>query len=437
MARALAAAAISVVALPVVATVAIGAGFSSAPAGATNNALSCAPGTIYNLTTSGGFYALNTSTSADTPAAPPSVGAGEQSPNGLAISSDGGTVFAVDQFNTGTSGSSDTTTVDMENVATASIQTFTNMPATGIGSEDVIAGGVDPVNGDYYYGGWNGPQTEFILFSFNPTTHTAAEAGTITPANGGAWGSGDLAFDGSGNLYVLAGTDTSGEILAVPGPIPTSGTAALTNKVLGSFSGSGSIDGVAFAADGTLYAEDLSGDFYAINPNTGAVTTLAHQTGISNPDDLGSCAYNGSLKVEKDIVGRVGASDQFTVSIAQGATTLSTGTTSGTGTGTQTGGSEIAGPVVGIPTTQYTISETGASGANLANYASSYNCLNGTSSFASGSGTSALLPAFPAASSATGAQIVCTFTNTPASISLTKTPSPTSVSSAGQLVTYT
>jgi hypothetical protein len=339
VARALTAAAISVVALPVVATVAIGAGFASAPAGAANNPLSCAPGTIYNLTTSGGFYALNTSTSADTPAAPPTLGAGEQSPNGLAISSDGGTVFATDQFNTGTGSGSDTTTVDMENVQTASSQTFTNMPATNIARNDVVAGGIDPVNGDYYYGGWNDAATTFYLFAFNPTTHTAAEAGTVTPANGGTWGSGDLAFDGSGNLYVLAGTTASGEILTIPGPIPTSGTAALTNKVLGSFSGSGSIDGVAFAADGTLYAEDLSGDFYAINPNTGAVTTLAHQTGVSNPDDLGSCAYNGSLKLEKNVVGRVGANDQFTVSIAQGSTTLSTGTTSGTGTGTQTGGS--------------------------------------------------------------------------------------------------
>ena len=39
-------------------------------------------------------------------------------------------------------------------------------------------------------------------------------------------------------------------------------------------------------------------------------------------------------------------------------------------------------------------------------------------------------------SRSTGASLVCTFTNTPASIAVTKTPSPTSVTAAGQTITY-
>ena len=190
-----------------------------------------------------------------------------------------------------------------------------------------------------------------------------------------------------------------------------------------------------------LYAENgASGGLYEINPDTGAlVGSGVTQSGFSGtPIDLASCAYNGTLSLEKNIVGRVGTNDQFGLSITGGGITSgNTGVTSGGTTGLQTGSSEEAGPVVGIPGTVYSIAETAASGANLNNYSSTYSCSNLGTTF-SGTGTTATLPAFPAPAptSNSGAAVACTFTNTPASITIAKSASPTSVSAANQTIDY-
>ena len=174
-----------------------------------------------------------------------------------------------------------------------------------------------------------------------------------------------------------------------------------------------------------------------INPNTGVITDLGAMTGISGtPTDLASCTFNGSLEVQKNIVGRVAPTDQFTMTITGGGVTSgNSGTTRGFSTGIQTTPGSVAGPIVGIPGTTYTVAETAASGS-LTNYSTRWSCLDGSSPFSSGTGTSfnVVFPA-PITRSA-GASLVCTFTNTPASIAVTKTPSPTSVTAAGQTITY-
>ena len=117
-----------------------------------------------------------------------------------------------------------------------------------------------------------------------------------------------------------------------------------------------------------------------------------------------------------------------------GVSSGNTGTTSGSSTGVQTSPGEVAGPIVGLPGTTYNVVETAASGS-LTNYTTTWSCLNGSSTFSSGTGTS-ISVLFPAPSGSAGAALVCTFTNTPASISVTKTPSPTTVTAAGQTITY-
>jgi uncharacterized repeat protein (TIGR01451 family) len=431
--RVTAAVAVGALALPVISTLAtVGSGPATA-AGTPNPALSCSAGTIYNLMTNGNFYALNTATGANTAAAPSVLGpnVANNNDNALGISANGATAYSMDQTPSGGN-----LTLTITTIATNAVS---NLTVTAGGIAGNIAGGVDPANGNFYYGGWNSANTVFTAFSFNVTSHAVNEIGTITP-NEGALGSGDLAFDGLGNLYVLAGSGSTGFIEVVNATsIPaTSSTAALPFHTLSTLSGSGNLDGIAFAANGSLYAEDGSGDLFVINADTGAESKVATQTGNSGePVDLASCAFNGTLTLEKNIVGRVGTADQFALSVTGGGLSSgNTATTSGSTTGLQTAAGEIAGPVVGIPGTVYTIAETGASGANLANYTSSYNCANGTATFASGTGTSATLPAFPQPPGNTGAQVVCTFTNTPASIAVTKTPSPTTVSASGQTVAY-
>ena len=196
--------------LPLATAAAVVAGTGS-PAGAarTNPALTCSAGTIYNLMSNGNFYALNTTSGANTPAAPTTLGPSTSDDNALGISSNGQTAYSMTQSVTRS-----TVTLAVTTISTDAVADFT-VPAGSITNN--VAGGVDPVNNEFYYGGWNSADTIFYAYVFNGTTGT--EVGSITP--GGTQGSGDLAFDGLGDLYVLVGqrhdrTDRRGARVGAP-----------------------------------------------------------------------------------------------------------------------------------------------------------------------------------------------------------------------------
>ncbi len=404
---------------------------------AANPALTCATPTIYNINSDGDLYALNFNTAANTQATPSRIGGGSTTVNGLGMTADGLTTYSLDQTPT-----SNHTTIHVENIALGTNTDYTNQAATGLST--IIAGGVNPTNGFYYYGGWNSAGNQFILFAFDPTAHTSSEAGTITPpvVPGATYGNGDLTFDGAGNMTVLAGTSSStAKLLTVPGPVPTSGTGSLPSSVLATITAGSTQNyvGIAFAANSDLYVETAQGLLYLVNPNNGNISTPTTQTGFTGSlRDLASCTFNGSLAVQKNIVGRVAPTDQFTMTITGGGVSSgNTGTTSGSSTGVQTSPGSVAGPIVGRSGTTYSVAETAASGSgtSLSDYTTSWSCLNGSSAFSNGTGTTFTVP-FPNPTGSAGASIVCTFTNTPASISVTKTPSPTTVTAAGQTITY-
>ena len=411
-------------------------GSTAAVAPAANAPLSCSSPTIYNVSLVGNFYSLNFETLRNTFASPPDVGGGSLNVNAMGITPDGLTVYTANMTPSGGN-----TTVHVENVAAGTNADFARQPASNVNT--LIAGGFYPINGFYYYGGWNSANTELFLFAFDPSTHTAAAVGTITPPSGVRYTNGDLTFDGAGNMTVLAGSSSnSAQLLTVAAPVPTVGPGGrelpftvltTVNSILPE-----NYSGIAFAADSSLYVETVQKELLKINPNTGGVTDLGALTGINGtPTDLASCTFNGSLEVQKNIVGRVAPTDQFRMTITGGGVTSgNTGTTTGSSTGVQTTPGSVAGPIVGIPGTIYHVAETAASGS-LSNYSTTWSCLNGSSPFSGGTGTSFNV-VFPSPiTRSTGASLVCTFTNRPASIAVTKTPSPTSVTAAGQTITYT
>jgi uncharacterized repeat protein (TIGR01451 family) len=125
------------------------------------------------------------------------------------------------------------------------------------------------------------------------------------------------------------------------------------------------------------------------------------------------------LRLQKALPnGRFNAGDQFTLSIA-GTGGPASVTTTGAGN-TATGVATLNPGAVGA---SYTFSEAGASGANLANYATTYACTNalGGGQTPSGTGTTFNVTA------AVGDDLTCTFTNTrnaAADLRLSKTNTP-------------
>ena len=438
-----AAVALGAVSLPIVSILSAsvpGLGSALTSPAAAAPALSCVSPSMYNVDTSGTLYSLNVSSRVNTTVAT-NIGSGAV--NALAISADGTTAYTADMTVTG----GGTTTVTVANIVAATKQSFTNQTVTGTAS--IIAGGIDPINGNYYYGGFNSAGTMFRLYVFNSTAHTTSLVGTLTPnITGQTFSNGDLVFDASGNLIVLAGSNSNVAKLVAVTAATLAGASggALTFTILSTITSTTTENyvGIAFTANSTLYVETLQGELFSVDANSGVSTLLGNQTptGLALRD-LASCTFNGTLTAQKNIVGRAVPGDQFTLTITgNNITSGNTGTTSGNTTGLQ-GGAAVAGPVVGVPGASYTVTETGATNTstsqptNLGDYVTTYSCVNGATTVTSGSGTVATINPFPQSSGSSGAAVVCTFTNTPETLTITKATSTASYSAVGNTINYT
>jgi uncharacterized repeat protein (TIGR01451 family) len=259
---------------------------------------------------------------------------------------------------------------------------------------------------------------------------------------------GDLAFDGAGNLYLLSSDTANVAINIVHAPIPTTGSTSgvtLTSTLLAKFANTSRYNGIAFDNAGNLYVQDVTSSNVSqitkLNPNNGA--TVAGPTPLSSNAqaflnvDLGACSVNPTLVLQKNVTSRFSSGDQFGMSITGGGLSAgNTATTSGSATGLQ---SALVGPVIAQSGTTYTLSETGANGAYLGDYQTTYSCVdtaNGNAVVASGTAQSFTLP-FPVTVAASPA-VVCTFTNTALTpgIKVVKSASPSSFNKAGQTISY-
>ncbi|MET0933181.1 MAG: hypothetical protein ABWX56_05670 [Mycetocola sp.] len=117
------------------------------------------------------------------------------------------------------------------------------------------------------------------------------------------------------------------------------------------------------------------------------------------------------ITIQKNVTGRATVGDQFRLSLSLGATEIASATTTGSNTGLQTA---QVGPVNVTRGSVYTIAESIVSTATLNTYTTSYQCLRGTTTIATGTSISGpiTIPNEP------GAEIVCTFTNAPQAATL-------------------
>ncbi|WAC67245.1 hypothetical protein OVA14_05770 [Agrococcus sp. SL85] len=374
-------------------------------------AVSCTAGTIYSVLATGVVRQIVFGSG--TPAVTTFGGWNVNSTqvNSLGIGRDGTSMYALIRGTLGSAINADVTSILRYTVAAGWEVLPDTAYATG-NSANLIAGAVSLTTGEYFFGGphLSGGAWSFRLHKFDPATGASSFVGSIATGQS-VLSNGDMAFDAAGNLMLIqsnaAGT-TRFMVAADDLAAGTGGTLPADTAPAGSIGTA--INGIAYDGDATIFA----GDGTTVrrydtttwtqigSPATGVNTSVTAQS-----TDLAGCIAPVTITVQKQVVGRVAATDQFALSVREGSAgdVLATATTSGTATGLQA--QRIT--AVTVPTSaSYTIAETMASGT-AANYASSWACTSDGAPFGSGTGTTIGLttPAAP------GANVVCTFTNAP------------------------
>ncbi|MEI5672350.1 MULTISPECIES: DUF7507 domain-containing protein [unclassified Nocardioides] len=386
----------------------------SAPASASVPAYECTGNTIYALNGADPWtiYKLNSSTGAATENGE-LLASGTHTANALALPNGGGRyIYGFDRTEN---------TVLRFDATNHGRQSWAAPANSSAGS--VIAGAINPQSGIYYYASSG---SSWKLFAFNISTSTAlGQVGTISGS--GLSSNGDIAFDALGNMYVVSNADATaaGALARVNGTVPTTaGSAALTvTKLADTPAGAGQYTSMAFDGTGALVIGAGSRYVGRVNPTTGAI--LSSTTTSASFVDFASCAVPSTAQAQVSLPsGRYDGDDQFVVSVTgSGVTTGNTGTTAGTDSGLQDDSAEVAGPVVVLPGSSYTITQTGTSTTNLNDYTSTWACVKASdgSAVASGTGSTGTFT-MPGT---TGTNVVCTFTNVPLKpgITLTKTGS--------------
>ncbi|MGH3690253.1 MAG: DUF7507 domain-containing protein [Microbacterium sp.] len=271
----------------------------------------------------------------------------------------------------------------------------------------VVAGAINPDTGIYYFATsgalWN-------LYAFDTTTNTLiGQVATIS----GLSANGDMAFDSLGNLYAVSNADATaaGVFARVPGPIPaTAGMAALTAEVITTTPPNlGQYHSVAVVSDGSI-AIGSGSTITRVRPENGATLSQA-DTGIGFVD-LASCAYPNLVYAQKVLPnGRYLPTDQFRLDVTSPILPREyIGITEGTDPGRQDLPEETAGPVLGLDSATFTLTEGALGTTDFANYETSWTCTNNTDGAVLSSGTGRVADvALPTGSNA--ADVRCDFTN--------------------------
>ncbi len=179
-----------------------------------------------------------------------------------------------------------------------------------------------------------------------------------------------------------------------------------------------------------------SGAYGALVVQANAPSTISASMVNGGKQGVAFALVVSQIQLTKTVVGRINPTDSFNISVTSPEGTVLGAASTGTANTATTGQLTVL-PVTGGGA--YTLSETATPGTPtvMANYTQSWSCTNNgatSPSLPSGGGTSKTVIPAP------GDAIACVVTNTaniaPA-ISIGKTASPTTVSTVGQVVTYT
>lgn len=389
------------------AAVAVTQAVSPAPAQAAA-ALSCDQNTIYATAGQGQFVAINVAANTVSDVIAGTTNPFSPANNGLGVGRNGLDAYA---FTNGAANNSNGNTLARYDSAAGAVTTVANANPSGAPAS-TLRGAVNPVTGIYYYATGGDPST---ISAYDPKT--GDKIGVVGRIPGLQAGNGDFAFSTQGLLFVVA---SNAVYRLNDETIPTTaGTTSLAATKLTDLPTGTNSPGIAFSSDGYLY---VSSGMQIIKLDSSSGTEVSRMTtpaisNVTSYSDLASCNYANTLTGKADVTGRWKSGDQFALKVDGGnLSSPSTATTSGTANGVQ---AQKAGAALAIPARTYTVSQTaGNSSTRLADYSTTYRCANVTddATVASGSGNTAQFT-FPAATSADGTDVVCTFANTVAAIS--------------------
>lgn len=403
--------------------------FTNTPQTAT---LYCDGTYYYAVRANGSIAQVNaTSTAAPTQLVGPVTGVTDV--NALGINGDGSSAFALDR----NAAASNASAVVAYTIAAGSLQatrtalttaegTLQDRSGTALGGT-IVGGAVDPLTGRYVVGK---SAAGFVrLWEYTPGALSNGSrflylgqvaTGTTAVENG------DISFDAQGNLHIVQAASDSSSVgmfsvtrqtyLAASG-----GTLDASATVRRSLSGTDAnnaltaVNGMAFSPRGTVYLGNGT-LAYQFDPTTwvrvagSARATIGTTTTGAGSTDLAGCASPSTVQLEKNVVGRVNALDQFRLALSSGSplTESSVATTSGSTTGVQ---SARIGPTPVQINTAVTISETMALGSlsPLTAYTTVYECWADGVRFSTGAAKTAEIT-IP---NRLSVGVACTFTNSP------------------------
>ena len=283
----------------------------------------------------------------------------------------------------------------------------------------VVAGAIDLSGTRYYFGKF--VNSQFYLWSFtetNPAASRFAFVGSF-PTGSAPNGNGDMAFDARGNLYVVGAatvnnassaavyTITAQTLAGAPGGTLTV-SASTTKPLVGADASPAfsNVNGIAFTPRGTAYLSSTT-SVYEFDVTTWTRVAGTPRIAVDSTD-LAGCTSPATVTVLKYAVGRAAAADQFTLTLANGATTVATATTSGALTGRQ---AQQIGPVPATVGSTLTVSEAMATGSTsvITVYTTVYECWADGIRLSNGSARSGTVT-IP---DRLNVNVVCTFFNSP------------------------
>lgn len=378
----------------------------------------CEPDYVYSVTQDGSLIEIQPDGTLVPLGSWTSDPAPESGFNLLGITPDGSTTYAAGRY--GEFGGNQGFRVFRYTESGGFEQVSDFLPVDDNASFFAVAGAVDPVTGNYLMGSSVADPARYRLFEWDPDSPDELQSiGHVDRGFPFGTGNGDFAFDLQGNLHMVSHQTNSAdayitsisaadmdELRANTDP---NATAPATSTVVVSDLDPvpTQVNGIAYDGDGGLYL-GTTNDVLLIDPTSGDVIS-EYATDLVSSRDLASCNFPTTLTVQKDVVGRANAGDQFELNlfhVTDGVQVANT-VTEGTELGIQ---DQQIGPVTVLAGTTFEISEVGAAGANLANYDSSYTCTIDDDPLTSGAGTVFELEV---PSDRPGAEIVCVFTNEP------------------------